>query len=69
MWGAQIALVEEAACREGLAAAAAAIVQHNGEKLLEVGLDEAKACLCLCLFLHMGTRCIPRRLLFSPTIL
>ncbi|CAL8464813.1 g4348 [Coccomyxa elongata] len=38
----QIALVEEAACWEGLAAAAAAIVQRNGEKLLEVGLDEAK---------------------------
>ncbi|BDA50405.1 probable DNA replication ATP-dependent helicase/nuclease DNA2 at C-terminar half [Coccomyxa sp. Obi] len=46
----QIALVEEAASQEGLAAAAAAIVQRNGEKLLEVGLDEAKArLLCHCL--------------------
>lgn len=38
----QIALVEECATREGLEAAAAAIVQRNGEKLLEVGLDETK---------------------------
>lgn len=40
--GLQIALVEDRATQEGLEAAAAAIVQRNGEKLLEVGLDEIK---------------------------
>jgi hypothetical protein len=40
--GLQIALVENQATREGLEAAAAAIVQRNGEKLLEVGLDETE---------------------------
>ena len=53
MRDAQAALVEQAASRESLASAAAGIVQRNGEKLLEVGLDEAKACLCLCLDLYM----------------
>ncbi len=34
--------MEESATRAGLEAAAAAILRRNGEKLLEVGLDEAK---------------------------
>lgn len=38
----QMALVEDRASREGLEAAAELIVQRNGEKLLEVGLDEGK---------------------------
>jgi hypothetical protein len=36
--------LEERTSREDLEAAACAIVQRTTEKLLEVGLDEAKVC-------------------------